>query len=81
MLLDVNGHGRRHPLEQTHSLTHILRCVSPDQAAYYRVFCPQGWTFLSDLALGWYIVRNERFIMCCFTLFLHCLEEGAVVDN
>ena len=43
--------------------------VSPDQAAEYRVLRPQGWTFLFDLALGWYTVRNERFITC----YLECI--------
>ena len=56
-------------------------CGSPVQAAYYRVLCPQVWKFLSDLALGWCMVRNERFITSCYTLFLHCLEDCAVVDN
>jgi len=69
----------------THTLITSLNdvCVSPDQAAhkYYRFVRPQAWTFLSDLALGWYIVRKERFIMCCYTLFLHCIENDAVVDN
>ena len=83
----THTHTHTHTHSHTHTHTHTLInpltevCGSPDQAAYYHVLCPQTWTFLSDLALGWYMVTNERFITCCLTSSLCCLEGAAVVNS